>query len=103
MMMECLVYFDVVYDHIVKELRGLIFVDRGQLPTRSDFLLMFEEMGYKLRLENEDQLIFKPVGAEAKYHHIRIRRLDTGEQSYKEDAELKSVVTNLLPRESRPI
>ncbi|MOA44236.1 hypothetical protein D3C78_1664760 [compost metagenome] len=101
--MECIVYFDVVYGHDVKELRGLIFLDRGQLPTQSDFLLMFEEMGYKLRMESEDQLLFKPTEAGAKYSHIRIRRLDTGEQSYKEDTELKSVITNLLPRESRPI
>ncbi|MNF03873.1 hypothetical protein D3C80_2032760 [compost metagenome] len=78
-------------------------MDEGQIPTESDFLKMFEEMGYKLRLEDRDNLVFKPIESGASYSQIRVRRLDTGEKSYKEDTELKSVLTNLLPRESRPI
>ncbi|MNE22834.1 hypothetical protein D3C80_1160600 [compost metagenome] len=102
-MMECIVYFDVTHGSEVKELRGLIFLDEGQTPTESDFLKMFDEMGYKLRLEDRDNLVFKPIEPGTSYTQIRVRRLDTGEKSYKEDTELKSILTNLLPRESRPI
>ncbi|MNI66874.1 hypothetical protein D3C76_123170 [compost metagenome] len=101
--MECIVYFEVVHENEVKELRGLIFLDEGQTPSENDFLQMFEEMGYKLRLENRESLVFKPIEAGASFSQIRVRRLDTGEKSYKEDTELKSVITNLLPRESRPL
>lgn len=47
--MECIVYFDVMHGDVVKELRGLIFLDEGKAPTEKDYLLMFEDMGYKLR------------------------------------------------------
>ncbi|MGG6313156.1 hypothetical protein [Paenibacillus macerans] len=101
--MECIVHFDVVHKDGVKELRGLIFLDKGKVPEESDFLQMFAEMGYKLRLEDRQSLVFKPTEAGADYSEIRVRRLDTGEKSYKEDGELKSLLTNLLPREPKPL
>lgn len=101
--MECIVHFEVAHKEGVKELRGLIFLEKGQVPTESDFLQMFTDMGYKLRLEDKQNLVFKPVEAGADYTQIRVRRLDTGEKSYKEDGELKSLLTNLLPREPKPL
>lgn len=101
--MECIVHFDVVHKDEVKSLRGLLFLDPGKSPAESDFLLMFEEMGYKLRLEDRQNLVFKPTEASADYSEIRVRRLDTGEKRYKEDGELKSLLTNLLPKESKPL
>lgn len=101
--MECIVYFDVVHGDVVKELRGLIFLDEGKAPTEEDFLLMFEDMGYKLRLEDPNDLVFKPTEPHGDLRQIRIRKVDTGEKNYKEDTELRSVVSGLLPNESRPI
>ncbi|WP_308531444.1 hypothetical protein [uncultured Paenibacillus sp.] len=101
--MECIVHFDVVHKDEVKSLRGLLFLDPGKSPSESDFLQMFEEMGYKLRLEDRQNLVFKPTEAGADYSEIRIRHLDTGEKTYKEDGELKSLLTNLLPREPKPL
>ncbi|MCM3701324.1 hypothetical protein [Paenibacillus macerans] len=101
--MECIVHFEVMHSEGPKELRGLIFLDEGKLPTEADFLKMFEEMGYKLRLTDRENLVFEPLGSGADYSKIRVRRLDTGEKSYKEDGELKSLLSNLMPREFRPI
>lgn len=101
--MECIVHFEVQHPQETKELRGLIFLKEGELPKEEDYLKMFEEMGYKLRLEDRDNLVFKPVEPGADYSQIRIRRLDTGEKSYKEDSELHSLLNNLLPSPSRPI
>ncbi|GGH38038.1 hypothetical protein [Paenibacillus segetis] len=101
--MECIIHFEVVHENSVKELRGLIFPEEGKTPSEKDFLLMFEDMGYKLRLEDRDNLVFKPTDPGAEFNYIRVRKVDTGEKSYKEDSELKSVVSGLLPRESRPL
>ncbi len=101
--MECIVHFEVHHPHEIKELRGLIFLKEGQMPSESDFLGMFEEMGYKLRLEDRDNLVFVPVEPRADYSKIRVRRLDTGEKSYKEDTELRSLLGNFLQGDSRPI
>lgn len=101
--MECIVHFEVMHHDGVKELRGLIYPKEGNIPTESDFLQMFEEMGYKLRLEDRENLVFKPLEAGADYERVRVRRLDTGEKSYKEDGDVKSLLTNLIPRSSRPI
>ncbi|RCX16147.1 hypothetical protein DFP94_1133 [Fontibacillus phaseoli] len=101
--MECIVHFEVHHLHEIKELRGLIFLEEGQTPSEIDFLTMFEEMGYKLRLEDKENLVFTPVEPGANYSKIRVKRLDTGEKSYKEDKELRSLLGNLLPGESRPL
>lgn len=96
--MECIVHFEVVHEHQTKELRGLIFVDEGKQPTKEDLLEMFEQMGYKLRLADEEQMIFKPADSGAEYSHIRIKRLDMGDKEHKDDHDLKSIVGNLLPQ-----
>ncbi|WP_127576330.1 hypothetical protein [Paenibacillus barengoltzii] len=101
--MECIVHFDVVHKDEVKHLRGLLFLDQGKTPTEADYLQMFDEMGYKLRLEDWEHLVFKPTEAGADYSEIRVRRLDTGEKMYKEDGELKTLLTHLLPQEPKPL
>ncbi|WP_306432850.1 hypothetical protein [Paenibacillus apis] len=101
--LECIVHFEVVYPHESKELRGLIFLNEGEKPSERDFLDMFQSMGFKLKIEDREELVFKPAEAGAAYSLIRIRRLDTGEKTYKEDQELRSLLTHLLPGESRPI
>lgn len=102
--MECIVHFEVKYNNgQKKELRGLIMVGKDQNPSREDFLLMFADMGYKLRLTDEEQLLFEASEPTANYRTIRIRRLDTGKDSYVEDRELKSILTNLIPPPSRPM
>lgn len=102
-MMECIVHFDVVHPDQVKELRGLIMLDAGKAPTEADFLSMFKDMGYELKLSDKEKLVFTPVNANADYKEIRIRNLDTGGDTYVEDRNLKSVISNLLPPQSKPL
>ncbi|MGG4554885.1 hypothetical protein MKX50_03830 [Paenibacillus sp. FSL W8-0186] len=101
--MECIVHFEVEYKQKTKELRGLIFLDKGKTPTEQDFLSMFGDMGYKLRLADQENLVFLPTEPSAEYQKVRIRRLDTGEENYQTDGELKSIISNLLPKDTRPI
>lgn len=101
--MECIVHFEVVYPHEHKELRGLIILGEGEKPSERDFLEMFQAMGFQLKVEDREHLTFRPIEAGAAYSLVRIRRLDTGEKIYKEDQELKSLLTHLLPGESRPL
>lgn len=101
--MECIVHFEVEYKQQTKELRGLIFLDKGKKPSEQDFLSMFGEMGYKLRLADQENLVFLPTEPSAEYQKIRIRRLDTGEENYQTEGELKSIISNLLPKDTRPI
>lgn len=101
--MECIVHFDVVHPDKTKELRGLILLEKGKSPTEADFLSMFSDMGYELKLSDQEKLIFTPLNAGADYKEIRIRKLDTGEDAYVEDRNLKSVISNLLPSQSKPI
>ncbi|MNJ51810.1 hypothetical protein D3C77_471250 [compost metagenome] len=96
--MECIVHFDIVHEQGAKELRGLIFVDDDKSPSKEDLLEMFEQMGYKLRIVDEDQLIFKPVDSGVDYSQIRVKKLDMGQKEHKDDHNLKSIVGNLLPQ-----
>ncbi|MBP2001640.1 hypothetical protein J2Z69_002685 [Paenibacillus shirakamiensis] len=101
--MECIVHFNVVHPDKVKELRGLILLEAGTKPTEADFLSMFSDMGFQLIVKDREKLIFAPTDPGADYKEIRIRELDTGEDKYVEDKDLKSVITNLLPPTQRPI
>ncbi|WP_068613965.1 hypothetical protein [Paenibacillus tuaregi] len=101
--MECIVHFNVIHPEKTKELRGLILLAEGKAPTEEDFLSMFSDMGYQLRLSDREKLIFKPVNGDADYSEIRIQSLDTGEETYADDRNLKSVISNLLPPQSKPL
>lgn len=98
--MECIVHFQVIYPQPQerKTLRGLIFVGQGQEPASAQLTTMFKDMGFHVRLEDEAQLLFKPTDANANFEYIRVTELDTGEEVYKEDKDLKSILEHLLPR-----
>jgi len=98
--MECIVHFQVIYPQPQerKALRGLIFVGQGQEPATSQLTTMFKDMGFHVCMEDEAQLLFKPTDASANYEFIRVTELDTGEEVYKEDKDLKSILEHLLPK-----
>ncbi|PZT53646.1 hypothetical protein [Paenibacillus silvae] len=98
--MECIVHFQVIYPppQERKTLRGLIFVGQGQEPATNQLVTMFKDMGFHVRLEDEAQLLFKPTDASANFEFIRVTELDTGEEVYKEDKDLKAILEHLLPR-----
>ena len=95
--MECIVRFNVLMKSETKQLRGLIFVKEGELPSHEQLIDMFKRMKYDVRLADPDQLLFKPVAPTAGYTAIRVTELDTGEKKYTEDRDLKAIVTQLMP------
>jgi hypothetical protein len=102
--MECMVYFDVVHANESKTLRGLIYLQEKQQPSEQDYLSMFADMGYTLRVEKRDPWIFVPVSADAGFREIRVRRLDTGDAEDRyDDHQLKNVVANLLPNKPKSL
>ncbi|NGZ77419.1 hypothetical protein [Saccharibacillus alkalitolerans] len=101
--MECIVHFEVMQEEEPKQLRGLILLGEDERPGEEKFVKMFARMGYEVRLDDAEQLLFKPVHPSAPYEWIRIRELDTGEEKGMEDHDLNSIVANLLPNYNRPI
>lgn len=98
--MECIVHFEVVHPEGPKPLRGLLFLDEGELPDEAQLIGMFKDMKFEVQLSDREKLIFKPVNAGANYSEIRITGYDTGntQDANKEDHDLKSIVGNLLPQ-----
>ncbi|CAM4132268.1 hypothetical protein [Saccharibacillus endophyticus] len=101
--MECIVHFEIMHGDEPKQLRGLIIVGKGEQPGEEKFVQMFARMGYKVRLDDAEQLIFKPLDPSADYRWIRIREVDSGQEKTKDDHDLNSIVANLLPDRNRPI
>lgn len=101
--MECIVKFDVVHDHEVKSLRGLVFVDDDKTPTTEQLQDMFKDMKYEVAVDRGDALRFVPTQSPASFQYIRIKELDTGNKKFTEDRDLKGILSNLLPTSNRPI
>nr|WP_026293907.1 hypothetical protein [Saccharibacillus kuerlensis] len=101
--MECIVRFEVMQDKEPKQLRGLIILGKGEEPGEEQLLQMFARMGYNVRLDDPEQLLFKPTDSSASYEWLRVRELDMGEEKGSEDHYLNSIVANLLPNRNRPI
>ncbi|WP_151735730.1 hypothetical protein [Paenibacillus tengchongensis] len=95
--MECIVHFDVVHQEGTKSLRGLLFLDKGEVPGEQELVGMFKDMNFEVRLEDREKLIFKPVKPD-KFTEIRITGFNSGNAGSKEEQELKSIVANLLPQ-----
>ncbi|MFB5762394.1 hypothetical protein [Paenibacillus medicaginis] len=96
--MECIVHFRVVHEQETKELRGLILVEQGSQPSVQQIIAMLGHMGYEVRQDSADELVFRPADGGADYRYIRITELDTGEEVYREDRHLRTLLENLLPR-----
>lgn len=96
--MECIIHFTVVHEEGPKKLRGLVFVDKGKLPDGDQILEMFRRMDYKVVPDPNEELVYRPADAGEKYKYIRVNELDVGETKYTEDRNLKSIVSNLLPK-----
>ncbi|OKP73917.1 hypothetical protein A3844_09450 [Paenibacillus helianthi] len=96
--MECIVHFEVNHTEGVKPLRGLLFLDEGQIPGEKELVDMFKDMKFDVRLDDREKLIFKPVNPGETYSEIRITSFDNGKTDGKEDHNLKSIVGNLLPQ-----
>lgn len=95
--MECIVKFQVIYKNDEpKPLRGLLLMDNNTPPGPEQLIPMFKRLGYEVVTENPDDLTFKPLNPGADYIRLRVTELDTGEEVYREDANLRRILENLL-------
>jgi hypothetical protein len=95
-MQECTVHFEVKHKLESKQLRGIIFLDGKKQPGVEQLLEMFKDMNYDVSVTDRDPLLFMAVDPAADYISLRITELDTGEEHYTEDRDLKSILGNLL-------
>lgn len=97
--MECIVRFQVIYkNEEAKNLRGLIMLGDNQEASTEKLIPMFKKIGFDVIVENQNDLTFKPASPDAPYTRIRVIELDTGEEVYREDANLRQILENLIPR-----
>ncbi|MWV45718.1 hypothetical protein GRF59_19060 [Paenibacillus sp. HJL G12] len=96
--MECIVRFEVKYRQELKRLRGLLFIEKGKRPDGEQLIEMFKDMKYQVALTDPEKLIFTPVEPGSDYEYIRVTELDTGEEKYTEDHDLKKLIGSLMPQ-----
>jgi len=59
MKQEHIVHFKVIRNGEVKQLRGLMRLERGQEPTIANFAQCLQECGHHVQLVNERRVIFE--------------------------------------------
>ncbi|BFH60071.1 MULTISPECIES: hypothetical protein [Paenibacillus] len=96
--MECIVHFEVKNRQEIKRLRGLLFIEKGKKPSAEQLIEMFKDMHYEVALTEPDRLLFTPTKANEEYEYIRVTELDTGEEKYTEDRDLKNIISTLMPQ-----
>ncbi|HUC94330.1 MAG TPA: hypothetical protein VMS09_20320 [Paenibacillus sp.] len=97
-MKECIFHFKVLNGSQSKELRALILLPDDKQPGISDFVRSFEQLGYDVKLENEKELIFKPVDGKEPYllDITKIKIKGDTEDMPDHDGELRSIVEHLV-------
>lgn len=95
--MECIVHFEVQHPEGAKPLRGLLFLKEGEIPGEQELVDMFKEMNFDVRLADREKLVFKPVHPDD-FSEIRITSYSGGKGKDREDHDLKSIVSHLLPQ-----
>lgn len=96
-MRECIFHFKVIRGSSSKILRALIMLDREKQPTISDFTNAFLQLGYRVKLENERELIFAPTnGEDYKLDVTRIEIKGEDNEQMQHDGELKAIVEHLV-------
>lgn len=96
-MRECIFHFKVIRGDKSKLLRALIMLEPNKRPTITDFIAAFGQLGYNVRLEDEHELIFTPVGGEDyKLDITKIEIKGENNEAAYHDGELKSILEHLI-------
>lgn len=99
-MRECLFYFKLISAEGSKEYRTLTMVPDGKTPVIADFIRSFEQLGYKVELENERELIFHSLDSPAPYK-LDITKIELKGQEHEDvahDGELHAILNHLIKR-----
>lgn len=97
-MRECIFHFKLMRVKEVKELRALVMVPKDKQPTIADFISAFDDLGYKVKLVNERELIFDSLDSDKPYK-IDITKIEIkGEEAEASghDGELRAILEHLI-------
>lgn len=99
-MRECLFYFKYIQDGQAREYRTVTMVPDGMTPRINDFIQSFEELGYRVELENERELIFHSLGGDVPYK-LDITKIELKGEEHDDaahDGELHAILSHLIRR-----
>ncbi|MFC4101642.1 hypothetical protein [Paenibacillus xanthanilyticus] len=100
-MKECLFHFKLIKDGQTKEYRTLAMIPEDKQPEISDFIASFEELGYKVDLANERELIFRSRPGEEPYKlditKMEIKGAKHDDEAF-HDGELRAILEHLVTR-----
>jgi len=99
-MRECLFYFKFITAEGAKEYRTLTMVPNGKTPVIADFIRSFGELGYKVELENERELIFHSLDSKAPYK-LDITKIELKGEEHEDvvhDGELHAILSHLIKK-----
>lgn len=93
---ECIFHFKFIDGPESKMLRALIFLPDDRQPSINDFIAAFAQLGYDVRLENEQELIFAPTNPKETYL-LDITKIEMkgAEELPQHDGEFRSIIEHL--------
>jgi len=92
---ECIFHFKFIDDTETKMLRALIFLPDDRQPSIKDFIAAFAQLGYNVKLVDEQDLIFAPTNNKDTYK-LDITKIEMkGDEKAQHDGELRSIIEQL--------
>ena len=90
---ECIFHFKLIEGQQSKDLRALSFIPDDRQPSINDFVNAFTQLGYKVKLIDEKDLIFAPINPKETYK-LDITKIEVKGDKNKPyyDLELKGVI-----------
>lgn len=102
-MVECIVHFEVhERDGEVSKLRGLVMTEKGRKPTLEEVQAMLRMMEYDARADDTDHYTFVPAASGANWEKIVVKKMDTGEEVFTPDLQLKTLAESMMKQRSNP-
>ncbi|GIP15665.1 hypothetical protein J40TS1_13070 [Paenibacillus montaniterrae] len=93
---ECIFHFKFIDGPQTKMLRALIFLPDDRQPSIKDFIAAFAQLGYHVKLVDEQELIFAPTNSKETYK-LDITKIEYkgGEEKAQHDGDLKAIIEQL--------
>ncbi|WP_028551956.1 hypothetical protein [Paenibacillus sp. UNC451MF] len=90
---ECIVHFKIISKSGTRVLRGLIYLEENQEPTLQDYEQCLKDCGHDVRIENQNQFIFKAFKPGEEY---LIDVLEDYEDSHTRDRHAESLAKTFI-------
>ncbi|MGZ9585507.1 dipeptidyl aminopeptidase [Paenibacillus marinisediminis] len=103
-MAECIVHFEVHENGgEVSKLRGLVMIEPGKKPTVEEVQDMLQMMGYPVKIDDKERYEYVPATSGVDWNKIIVKKMDTGEETFTPDMQLKALAESMMQRNSRSI